>query len=163
MTKEQMLPLILVPLFLILFALFWLLIMKMIAMMGWEKFSRRQTSDARLPDGAKRYGMQSLFIGQNGRRSAASYKGGMNIYIDRSGLFMRPIWLVRWFHPLLHFRWQEIKSISLETDKLVLGFKVQTYIIDVGHGQPSLTVTQPAGRKIYEAWCQNTGRPVQPE
>lgn len=135
------------------FALLWVTITYVISCSGWRRFSSRETSDVRIPVDAKPHRFQTLFIG-GGRFRNASYKGCMNYYIDQSGLFLRPIFMVRLFHPALHIRWSDIKSIS--TQKV---FIARWRNIDFVDDLPSITIPGRTGRLIHETWCKYTKRP----
>ncbi len=128
-----------------------------ISRLGWRRFAERQTSDVRIPDDAKAYRFQTIFMG-SGIFKNASYKGCMNFYIDRTGLFLRPVWLARLFHPTLYFAWNSIKAIG--TEKV---FFSRLTNVEFTGDLPPVTIPGKMGRRIHEAWCNYTNRPFQPE
>lgn len=152
-------------LFPVMVVMLWLAILKFMASRGWAKYARRQASDARLPLDAVKFRFSSVFIRDplgpaDSRRGFKSYKTTVNVYVAPSGLFMRPILIVRPFHALLHFRWSEIESISWETSNVFLNVKWSESRLEFGRGLPPMYIAHAVGRKVYEAWCTHTRRPI---
>lgn len=146
------LPGLLIPLFMIGFALFWSFIMMVIASMGWNKFSSRQTSDVQLPIGSERISFGSMNIGDS-MFASASYGACMNFYVDPSGLFLRPFFMFRLFHPTLRFAWNDIHSVTVKKQ-----FLARYYRLDFGPSLPPMLILDgfalKAGSRIEQAWRQ---------
>lgn len=129
----------------------WMAVIRMLAAMGWDRLAARFTATSDDHVGARRFGMQSLYIdkseGAKRLSSGVSYNNAITIWLDSSGLAMRPLLPFRVFHPLLRMAWAEVESMV--SDKMLF-FRV--YKLQLRGDFPLLTFYGASGKAIYDHW-----------
>lgn len=143
---EQDFPVWLAFLFPVFFAALWVSVTRVISWLGWSPLARRFVFDRPLPDGATRYGSQSLAIGDS-LFTIANYSNCVNIWVDQRGLYMRPQIFFRLFHPMLHVRWDQIAAVE-ERKGLVRGGTRLSFRTDA----PPVMMRGRSGRAVAEHW-----------
>lgn len=123
MSEQTFSPLwlfVILPLaFLIYFPLFWLFVVWLISAFGWQRFAPYRTQQT--PSGKQ-------WLGQYGFVNGARYGNALNITTNDMGLFIKPVALFRFNHPLLFIPWQDLHNPR------PLVFRQRELVqVDVGH------------------------------
>lgn len=134
-------PVYLSPIF---FVALWVAASRIISWLGWSPLAARFAFDRPLPDDVKRYGSQSLSIGES---LFANYNNCVNIWIDQRGLYMRPQIFFRLFHPMLHIRWDQIAKVEVREGFLNRGARL-VFRSDTR----TITMRGRSGRAIIDTW-----------
>ncbi len=135
-----------VPAFLVVFPLFWMGIVKLISLFGWQKFVNDRMMRTEPPLDAKKFAMQSIKIGATG-----NYSNCVNAWIHHSGLFLKPMWMFSTGHPLILLNWQDITAIE-EKRVMMINSHVLTFWKDL----PKITLYGRLGQAAKQAWEGNS-------
>ncbi len=132
------------------FVAMWLLAMRVMAWLGWSKLQTAFQWDREVPAAARHFSWASMVIGRF--PGGASYRNAMNVWIDQRGIYLRPIFLFKLFHPTLHFGWDAIASV--EVRKILL---LETGQIHFRRDLPMLSFRGRSARAVIEAWQAHGG------
>ncbi|SKB67819.1 hypothetical protein [Sphingopyxis flava] len=139
------------PLF---FAAMWLIVTRILSLLGWSKYLPAFAWDRSIPADARRFSWATMVIGRF--PGGVSYKNVMNVWLDQHGIYLRPPVLFRLFHPPLHIGWEQIGSI--EPRKTLW---IKAWSLALRRDVPILTFGGGAGQAIYDHWqVRHGGRPA---
>ena len=117
------------------------------SLLGWSKLARHFRWDRTEPGNAERFGWQTLVIGTF--PGAASYRNAMTVWLDDAGIYLKPVFFFRMFHPMLHIGWSEIAEI--ESRKVLA---IQSYKVSLARDLPPLTMAGRSGEAALERWSR---------
>ena len=139
------------PLF---FAALWLFVARLLSWFGWSKFLPVFVWDRPIPPDARRFSWATMVVGRF--PGGVSYKNAVNVWLDQRGLYLRPSFFFRMFHPPLHIGWDQVASVEPRKTLWVKAVQL-TFRRDV----PMLTFGGGAGQAILEQWqARHGGRPA---
>ena len=139
-----------VPLVVLGFLLFWLFLCFLIARLGGWAGAARTCAARRRPEGTHFSGL-SLQIAP-----ATSYGGCMSATFSRDGLWLAPIWLLRFGHRPLLIPWDRIGS---PTEQRILCFRQTCLPIEAGRRPLRLALSRKAARWLRGEDHRGTWRP----
>jgi hypothetical protein len=91
-------------------AVVWVFMMRAISAFGWDALAARYAFRGIPPASADSYRFQTMSIGYG--FASMGYNGGMNVWIDRSHLYMRPMLVFGWFSPLVRLPLADLFDVS---------------------------------------------------
>ena len=109
--------------FLIIFALFWVFVVWLISLFGWQRLAARYCTE-QTPTGNR-------WSGQYGFVNSARYGNALNITTNDMGLFIGTVTVFRVNHPCLFIPWHDLHNPQ------PLVFR-QRNLVQVDVGQPSV-------------------------
>lgn len=131
--------------FALFFVAMWLFVLRILALFGWSKFLPAFAWDHPIAPDARHYSWASMVIGRF--PGGISYRNAMDVWIDQRGVYLRPAFLMKLFHPTLHFGWDTIASVKPRKTLWVKAGQI-SFHRDV----PMLTFGGKAGQAIIEVW-----------
>jgi len=137
---------LIIPLFFIIFPLFWMAIVKLISLFGWRKFVNDRMMRTEPPLDAQQFSMQSMTIGGMG-----NYRNCMNAWIHHSGLYLKPMWMFSTGHPLIMLNWQDITAI--EESRIMMA---NCYVLSFWKDLPKIRLYGRLGAAAKQAWEGNS-------
>ena len=141
-----------IPGFFLFFAAMWLGIIKLLSMLGWSKYVDERRMIAEPPDGARKYSMQTMTIG-DGVFFPINYANCLNGWVHATGVYLRPGFMFKVFHPMLHFRWDEIDRVEPLTKILSKRFKFITR-----RARRPFVIYGALGEAVHKGWTEQRGR-----
>ncbi len=90
----------------VIFVGMWIQVAKRVAQHGWSAVALKHRA-MREPFGTKIGGVSGWF-------SRSSYSSTLSVWITQEGMFIRPIFFFRAFHPALLLSWSHVISVSEE-------------------------------------------------
>jgi hypothetical protein len=143
---DNILPLLGFPAFLLLFAAIWGGAMLMISKMGgWRTLARRHTAAPNRSLEGETFRAASATMGKG--MMPANYKGCLVVNFGRTGIYMRPWVMFRFFHPPLLIPWRAVKSV--EPEKFWLRNCAK---IEVADFEGSIRLYGKPGEEAVRAW-----------
>ena len=131
----------------LLMAAMFVLVARIVSWMGWSKFARHFRWDRPEPSHAERFGWQTIVFGSF--PGAASYRNAMTVWLDDAGIYLKPVFFFRMFHPMLHIGWSEIAQVE---PRKVLA--IQSYKVSLARDLPPLTMAGRSGEAALARWSR---------
>jgi len=148
---ENYLPFLIPIVFVPVFAGMWCGVIWLISKLGWRKFVDDRVGEEQLPRDAQKLGWQTLFIG--GMGLPINYRSCMGGWITPMGIFLRPEWPFRPFHPLILLRWADVQDVR-EVAVLVIRNQKMTF----RSGLPAITFYGRLGKAVLAEWQRQSGQ-----
>jgi hypothetical protein len=136
-------PEVFAALFAIGFPLFWLVILRIIAALGWEGIEAAFPATSDPPASARRVRWGSLSVG--GGMMGPNYNSCINAWLGEAGFWLRPSLMFQVFHPMIYIPWAHVQSIEC---KRVLFF--ESARVKLGGGVPDLLLRGKLARAVLE-------------
>ena len=134
---------VVVALFFLIFPLFWCAIVGLIARMGWRRLAAAYPATSDPPYSATRIRFATISIGD--AIAGPNYGSSINAWLSETGLWLRPILLFRFSHPMIFIPWAGVQSVESERRFLVSRAHVR-----LESGMPDLWLSGRLGRVVLE-------------
>ena len=142
---ERLLPLFGMVGFPILFVAMWVLVCRIVSLFGWSRLTDRYVARTSPSPSAKSFYWRSISIGSS--VFAPGYNGCVNIWLDDTGIFLRPSMMFRLFHPMLFLPWNGVESIE---EKKIMIF--QQARVQMRGSVPPINFTGGVADALLEHW-----------
>lgn len=130
-------------LFALIFPVFWVAILRIIASMGWSQVAAAYPAMSDPPSSARRVWWGSMTIGRG--VMTANYGSNMTGWLSDTGLWLRPSLCFRLFHPMIYIPWARAQSI--EEVRVFLFRRVR---VTLAGDVPELRFVGRLGRAVLE-------------
>lgn len=141
-----------IPGFFLFFTALWLGIIKLLAVFGWSKYVDDRAMITEPPPDAQKFSMQTMTIG-GGIFFPINYANCLNGWVHSTGVFLRPAFMFKLFHPMLHYRWNQIESVEPATAIMSKRFKMT-----VRRDLRPFMIYGALGKAVHDGWMQQRGR-----
>lgn len=143
---------LIIPGFFLFFAALWLTIIKLLSVLGWSKYVDDRLMIDKPPPDAQKFAMQTMTIG-DGLFFPINYANCLNGWVHTSGVYLRPAWMFKLFHPMLHFRWDEIERVEPLAKIMSKRFKFSTR-----RARRPFVIYGALGEAVHKGWTERRGR-----
>jgi hypothetical protein len=137
-------PALIVGLFLLVFPLFWIAVIGLIANFGWRGVASFYPATSDPPFSARRVRFASLSLGSS--FMSPQYGSSINAWLSEAGMWLRPVLPFRPFHPMIYVPWARTRSI--ESERFLFTNRVRIRMLD---DMPDLLLRGALGRAALEA------------
>lgn len=139
--------LLVVALFVPTFILMWVLVARIISLMGWTRLAASYAATNEPSPNAKKLTWQSLSFGPG--VMSTNYNSCINAWLDHEGLYLRPSLMFRLFHPMLFLRWNQMQSV--EETRLFLFKRIK---VQMAGDVPAILAAGRLGQEFLSGWQQ---------
>ena len=125
----------------------WVLVSRVLSLLGWSQLAERHKAVADPSPQAKRLYWSSMSVGPG--LMSVSYSSCINAWIDNDGVYFRPSLMFRLFHPMLFLPWNQMQSV--ENRPLII---FRRTVLQMHGGTPAISAHGRLGKEILKRWQQ---------